>query len=75
MGAGIDHLLDAVARVGHESELENGRSLGVAASAAGSRGDGTLPLGDHDFKRVSGHVQVFGDQSETNRVLGYQDKF
>ena len=64
-----------VLRAGHETEMTNGRRLGVVASAAGSRGDGTLPYGDHDFKRFSGHVQVSGEDNETNLVLGYHDKF
>jgi hypothetical protein len=74
-GLGTDNLRYAVLRAGHETEMKNGRRLGVAASAAGSRGDGTLPYGDHDFKRFSGHVQVSGEDNETNLVLGYHDKF
>jgi hypothetical protein len=42
---------------------------------AASRGDGTLPFGDHDFRRLSGQVQLAGQGSETNLLFGYHDKF
>jgi hypothetical protein len=74
-GFGTDSLRYGVLRAGHASTLENGRTLGVAASAAASRGDGTEPFGDHDFKRVSGQVQLTGQGSETNLLFGYHDKF
>jgi len=74
-GVGTDGLFYGNLRVGRVRTLGNGRRLGMTAALAGSRGDGTLPYGDHDFKRISGHLQLSDGQSETNLVLGYHDKF
>jgi vitamin B12 transporter len=74
-GFGTDDLRYATARVSHVRELDGRRSVAATISASGSRGDGTVPYGDHDFKRFSGHVQVSGEGQETNIVVGYHDKF
>ena len=74
-GIGTDSLRYATASASHRRELDNGDSLGATISIAGSSGDGTLPDGDHDFKRFSGHLQVSGQDRETNLLLGYHDKF
>lgn len=74
-GVGTDGLLYGALRAGRVTTLDSGRRLGMTAALAGSRGDGTLPYGDHDFKRISGHLQLSDGQSETNLLLGYHDKF
>ncbi|MBT8058275.1 MAG: TonB-dependent receptor, partial [Gammaproteobacteria bacterium] len=74
-GVGSDRLRYGVLRAGTRQDLAGGRELGLALSAAASAGDGTLPFGDHDFKRISGHVQVSGERSDTHLLLGYHDKF
>lgn len=74
-GFGSDSLRFATLRVSHVDELDNGRKLGAALSAAASAGDGTLPYGDHDFRRLSGHLQLVGEHSESNLLAGYHDKF
>jgi hypothetical protein len=74
-GAGTDDLLYGSVRASQVRPLDDRRTLGATISASGSRGDGTLPYGDHDFKRFSGHVQLSGQGSETNFLLGYHDKF
>jgi len=74
-GYGTDDLRYSTVRLSNQRELENGRTLAATISASGSKGDGTVPYGDHDFKRFSGHVQIAGDRQETNVVLGYHDKF
>lgn len=75
LGVGSDSLAFASVRAGRTRVLESGRRLGTLVSASGSSGDGTLPYGDHDFKRFSGQVQVTSEQSETNFLAGYHDKF
>lgn len=40
-----------------------------------SESDGTVPFGDHNFKRASGRIQLRGAQSQTDLFAGWQDKF
>jgi len=75
MGLGSDGLLHGEVRAGRTADREGGRRLGALFSAAGSRGDGTLPNGDHEFKRFSGQLQLLAPRAETNLLLGYHDKF
>ncbi len=75
LGLGGDGLLYAEFRAGTTADREGGRRLGALVSAAGSRGDGTLPGGDHEFRRFSGQVQLLAPDSETNVLMGYHDKF
>lgn len=74
-GVGSDGLLYGSFRAGRQSVLENGRRVGFSAALAASSGDGTLPYGDHEFKRFSTHLQLSDERSETNLALGYHDKF
>lgn len=74
-GAGTDDLRHARARTAVEVDLGGGRWLGAELSAAASRGDGSLPFGDHDFRRFSGRLQIAGPDSDSHLLLGYQDKF
>ena len=74
-GMGTDDLRHASLRASEALDLANGRRVGATLSAAGSRGDGTLPFGDHDFKRFALHLQTTSADSETNAIVGYQDKF
>jgi len=75
LGVGSDDLRYAELRGAQAAEIDGARRLGAQFSVAGSRGDGTLPFGDHDFKRFSGQVQLLADRSETNLLFGYHDKF
>ncbi len=75
IGFGTDDLLFGSARLSHSHDPGGNRSAGFTLAAAASRGDGTLPNGDHEFKRVAGHFQ-FGEQgAQSNIIIGYQDKF
>ena len=74
-GIGSDDLLYGTIRVSRSKELSDRRTVAATFSVSGSRGDGTLPYGDHEFKRFSGHVQLAGEGGETNFALGYHDKF
>ena len=75
IGFGSDNLHYLSARVSHNKTVSNNRRAGLSLAAATSSGDGTLPFGDHDFKRFSGHLQLLGDRRESNVIFGYQDKF
>lgn len=74
-GLGSDRLRYATARVSLAKETNDGENLGATFSVSGSAGDGTLPYGDHDFKRFSAHLQRAAGNSESNLLLGYHDKF
>ncbi len=74
-GIGSDDLLYGTIRLSQFRELSERRTMAATFSASGSRGDGTLPYGDHEFKRFSGHVQLTGEGGDTNIALGYHDKF
>lgn len=74
-GAGSHDLRFGVLRAGKTHQLTRGRSLGAGVSLAGSRGDGTVPFGDHDFKRYAAQVSLVDDDTETHFLAGHQDKF
>jgi len=44
-------------------------------SVSYSKGDGTIPGGDHEFTRYAGRVQVRREISQTDVFAGYQSKF
>jgi len=75
LGLGTDSLSFVSARYSHSQQNEHNRTAGFSLAAAGSSGDGTLPFGDHEFKRFSGHFQYMGANHESNIILGYKDKF
>lgn len=55
----------------------NGSAETVAADFELSRSesDGSVPYGDHNFKRASGRLQLRGPQSQTDFFAGVQKKF
>lgn len=71
-GLGSDSLLYASGRIGFGPGTGTD---GGALAFAYSKGDGTLPYGDHDFRRVAGQYRWLGASSETQLLLGYHDKF
>jgi len=75
LGAGSDNLQFQSLWFGNSTKLDAGADLGFAMSAAHSQGDGTVPNGDHEFKRFNVHAQRGGDSQQTDLVLSYQDKF
>ncbi len=48
---------------------------GAEIESSRSESDGTIPYGDHSFKRTSGRIQLLGPNSQTDLFAGYQDKF
>lgn len=75
LGSGSDSLRFASASISQSKPLGARREAGFTLAAAASRGDGTRPFGDHEFKRFAGHFQTGSEESRTNLVVGYQDKF
>jgi vitamin B12 transporter len=75
LGIGTDSLYFASARISHNKSLGGNRLGGLSLAAATSSGDGTLPFGDHEFKRFTGHFQVKEPGRESNMIFGYQNKF
>ena len=70
-GFGDNKLNYQALRFGHVAE--NG--FGVAASAARSKGDGSVPFGDHEFERYNLQFQRIDRGVQSDLVLSYQDKF
>lgn len=52
-----------------------GRALAVDVDLARSESDGSVPFGDHDFKRVAARVQLAGEGTQTDFFAGWQEKF
>lgn len=73
--AGEDHTRRASWYEAWTVATDGGRTLGFDASVADSRSDGSIPLGDHDFRRVHGRLQVRGASAQTDLFAGYQAKF
>ena len=52
-----------------------GARLGADVAVAHSKSDGSVPLGDSNFDRVNGRLQLAGKTSQTDLFAGYQKKF
>ena len=50
-------------------------TLAADFELARSESDGSVPYGDHDFKRASARIQLRGPQSQTDLFAGVQKKF
>jgi hypothetical protein len=74
-GIGDNSLWYTSLRLAKVKTLQGGDDLAVAVSAALSEGDGTLPNGDHDFARYNLRIQHKQDNTQTDVLVSYQDKF
>ena len=52
-----------------------GQTIAADFELSRSESDGSVPYGDHNFKRASGRVQMRNAQSQTDLFAGWQDKF
>jgi len=52
-----------------------GRTFAADVELSRSESDGSVPFGDHDFRRASGRLQLQGAQSQTDLFAGVQQKF
>jgi len=75
LGVGDNNLWFLSLRLASSRKLKSGDTLGFAISAASSQGDGTLANGDHDFARYNLRLQHRQDNTQTDLLLSYQDKF
>ena len=75
LGTGTDRLNFQTLRFAKTDTTANGDTVGAAASFARSRGDGSVPNGDHRFSRYNVQLQRVGDESQSDVLLSYQDKF
>jgi len=75
LGTGTDSLDFQTLRLAKTDTTANGDTVGAAASFAHSRGDGSVPNGDHRFARYNVQLQRVGDDSQSDVLLSYQDKF
>lgn len=74
-GIGDNNLWYTSLRLASVKTLEGGDDLAIAVSAALSEGDGTLPNGDHNFARYNMRIQHKQDNTQTDVLVSYQDKF
>lgn len=52
-----------------------GRTVAADVDLARSESDGSVPFGDHDFKRAAIRVQLRGAGEQTDFFAGWQEKF
>jgi outer membrane receptor protein involved in Fe transport len=52
-----------------------GYTVGADVDLARSESDGSIPYGDHNFKRAAGRVQLRSANSQTDLFFGWQEKF
>lgn len=57
------------------SEKLAGKTFAADLDLSRSQSDGSVPFGDHLFKRVAGRVQLAGEGSQTDLFIGWQEKF
>lgn len=74
--AGSDHTNRQSLYQGYVSpEKVGGQTLAADVDLGRSESDGSVPFGDHDFKRVAGRVQLTGEGMQTDFFAGWQEKF
>jgi len=52
-----------------------GQTFAADVELSRSESDGSVPFGDHDFRRAAGRLQLQGAQSQTDLFVGVQQKF
>ncbi len=75
LGFGNNSLWFSSARMAKTTSLRGGNDFGVSLSAAYSQGDGTLANGEHKFSRYNAQFQHRTNNSQTDLLFAYQDKF
>jgi hypothetical protein len=74
-GAGSDSLNYQSLRFGHVTSNSSGNDVGVSVSLARSEGDGSIEFGDHEFARANIQLQHVSNDTQTDLIVSYQDKF
>jgi len=62
-------------RFAHAKTNSTGNDVGVVVSLARSEGDGSIDFGDHEFARANVQLQHATDDTQTDLIVAYQDKF
>jgi len=75
LGTGSDNLNFQSLRLGYTTSNSAGSEIGVAMSLARSEGDGSIEFGDHRFARANLQIQHATDDTQTDLIVSYQDKF
>jgi hypothetical protein len=75
LGAGSDSLNYQSARLALSSSRADKSDLGLQLSASRSEGDGSIDNGYHEFERFNAQFQRADDDSQSDLILAYQDKF
>jgi len=75
LGAGSNNLNFQALRFAHAKTNSAGNDVGVAVSLARSEGDGSIEFGDHEFARANVQLQHATDDTQTDLIVAYQDKF
>ncbi len=55
--------------------LDGGQTLAADVDLARSESDGSVPFGDHNFRRAAGRVQLRDAHDQTDLFAGWQKKF
>lgn len=74
-GIGSDDLNYQSLRFAGSANDAAGREIAAALSVARSESDGTVANGDHRFSRYNLQLQRSGEQTQSDLLLAYQDKF
>ncbi len=56
-------------------DRHDGQTVAADLNLSRSESDGSVPFGDHNFRRAAGRVQLQGAQSQTDFFAGTQHKF
>lgn len=75
LGVGSDDLNYQSLHFARTGTSPAGNDVGAALSFARSAGDGSVPNGDHRFSRYNLQLQRSDEQSQSDVLLSYQDKF
>lgn len=75
LGAGSDATHHESLRIAHAVRDTSDEVIGVSLALARSEGDGSVPNGDHRFSRYNLQLQRSGEDSQTDLLLSYEDKF
>ena len=75
LAAGNNGLLMQRLHAANTTQLNADYELGFEGDLSLSESDGSIANGDHDYQRASGRLQLISSNSQTDLVLGYQDKF
>jgi vitamin B12 transporter len=75
IGAGSDNLHNQSLRAAWVRDDTGGAHVALQGSIAFSDGDGSVANGDHSFERYNLHLQSATDDSQSDIIFAYQDKF